>query len=52
MMMRGQENVIDERLKNPKFTGFFQGQANLDTGNMTGYYYNTHARITSKTSIK
>ena len=32
------ENDCDERLKNPKFTGHFQRQANLDTGKVAGYY--------------
>ena len=38
----------EERLENPnpKFTGFFQGQANLNTG--TGYYYNACTKIAFK----
>ena len=35
------ENNSEERFANPKFTGFFQGQANLNTGRVAGYYYNT-----------
>ena len=38
----------DERLENPQFTGYFQGQANLDTGKLAGCYYSTHARVTFK----
>ena len=38
----------EERLKNPKFTGFFQGEANLNTGRVAGYYYNTHTRVAFK----
>ena len=34
-----------ERVKNPKFTGFFQGQANLNTSRVAGYYYNACARV-------
>ena len=37
-----------ERLKNSKFTGYFQGQANIDTGKAAGYYYNTLIRVTFK----
>ena len=36
----------DERIKNPKFTGYFWGQANLATGKLAGYYNNTHTRVT------
>ena len=34
-----------------KFTGYFQGQANLDTGKVTGYYYNTHARVVFENAL-
>ena len=26
--------------------GYFQGQANLNTGKVTGYYYNAQAEVT------
>ena len=29
-----------------KLIAYFQGQANLDTGKVAGYYYNTHAKVT------
>ena len=42
-MTRPEKCTNEERLKNPnpKFTGLFQGQANLNTG----YYYNAHTKI-------
>ena len=35
----------DERLKNPKFTGYFHGQANLNAGKVAEHYYNTLMQI-------
>ena len=29
-----------------KLSGYFKGQANLDTGKVAGYYYNTQAKVT------
>ena len=43
---RSGKSNCDKRHENPKFTGYFQGQANLNTGKVPGYYYNTHARVT------
>ena len=52
-MTRGQGNMIVMRDPDGlKFTGYFQGQANLDTGKVARYYYNTHARVTSKNPLK
>ena len=41
----------EERFENPKFTGFFQGQANLNAGRVADYYYNTHARVAFEDSL-
>ena len=38
----------EDKLESPKFTGFFQGQGNLNIGRAAGYYYNTHARVVFK----
>ena len=43
---RSGKHDCDEGPKNAKFTGYFQGQANLDTGKVEGYYHDTHARET------
>ena len=29
-----------------KISRYFQGQANLDTGKVAGYYWNTQAKVT------
>ena len=47
---RPEKYMSEERFKNPKFTGFFQGQANLNTGRVAGYFYNTCTRLTFKKS--
>ena len=38
----------DERIKDPEFTGYFHGQANLNTGKVAGHYYNIHIKVTYK----
>ena len=49
MMIRGQRNVIVMRgSKIQNLTGYFQRHANLDTGEVAGYYYNTHTRVIIK----
>ena len=38
-----------QRIENPTFrgpSGYFQAQVNLQTGNVTGYYYNTQSKVT------
>ena len=40
----------DERLKDPEFTYYFYGQANLNTSKVAGHYYNTHAKVTFENS--
>ena len=45
---RSGKHDCDERIKNPKLTGYFQGKANLTAGKVAGYYYNIHARVTFK----
>ena len=47
---RSQNYNREERFQNPNpnFTGFIQGQANLNTGKVAGYCYNTHTRVTVK----
>ena len=42
---RPEKHGCDERFENPNLTGFFQGQANLNTGRVAGYYYNTFAGV-------
>ena len=46
-MTRDQKKYTnEERFENPKFTGFFQGQANSNTGRIAGYcYYNAHTKV-------
>ena len=34
-----------------KLSGYFQGQVNLDTGNMAGYYCNAEAKVTFETPL-
>ena len=41
----------NEGPNNLKLTGYFHGQANLDTSKVTGYYYNTHAKVTLKNPL-
>ena len=49
MMIRDWEGMIMMRgLKIKNFTWYFQEKANLDTGKVAGYYYNTHTRISFK----
>ena len=48
MMTRGEEIVIVMKGPLSKFTGYFQGQANLDAGEVVGYYYNSDDRVTFK----
>ena len=43
---RSRKCDCDERLKNPEFTGYFYGQANINTGKVAGHYYNIHAKVT------
>ena len=45
---RSGKHDYDERLENLKITGYFHEQANLGTGKVAGYYYNTHTRVTFK----
>ena len=47
---RPEKYTPKERFKNPnsKFTGFFQGQANLNTGRVAGYYYNACTKVAFK----
>ena len=49
-MTKDQKYNSEDRFKNanPKFTGFFQGQANLNTGRVAGYYYNTCTKVAFK----
>ena len=38
-------------VENPKFAGLFQGQANLNTGRVADYYYNTCPRVAFKDPV-
>ena len=42
--LRPGKHNSEERFENIRFTGFFQGQANLNTSRLAGYYYNTCTR--------
>ena len=47
------ENYDNEEMfenPNPTLTGFFQGQANLNIGRVTGYYYNACIKVAFKSS--
>ena len=50
-IQRSGKHDSGEWLKHPKFTGYFQGQVNLNTGKMAGYYYNTNTRATFKNTL-
>ena len=51
---RDQKNIIIKKgffyNPNPKFTGFFQGEANLTAGRVAGYYCNAHTKVAFKNS--
>ena len=43
---RSERHDCNEMPGDLKLSGYFQGQANLDTGKAVGYYYNMQAKVT------
>ena len=45
MLIKDLTDVIAMKCPMMKLSGYFQGQANLNTGKVAGYYYDTQAKI-------
>ena len=52
MVKKPERYNSEERFENPNkiFTGFFQGQAYLNTGRVAGYYYNACTKVAFENS--